>query len=137
MPAFSRAGAAATNCDASLFKRLVRQPEPLPGVDVDWSAINLAVDRATVEQALRTDNLGPLFLRGKVGQITHQAGLHQFLRLAAMVELRGAHRVAAGDTADHDRTRRTAGPGNGAIDPFVACRIESLGEFGNGGGFAA
>ena len=43
-------------------------------------------------------------------------GLYKLFGLAAMVELGGAHRIAAGDAADHDRTRGAAGTGNGAID---------------------
>ena len=60
-------------------------------------AIDLAVERAGVEQALRADDLGPFLLGGELGEVEHQAGRDQFLGLAAVVELGGAHRIAAGD----------------------------------------
>jgi len=106
-------------------------------MDVDRHAIDLAADGAAVEQALRPHDLGPLVLGGEVGEVAHQPGLHQFLRLPAMVELGGAHRVAAGDAADHDRPGGAAGAGDGAVDPVIARRIERLGEFGHRRGLAA
>ena len=74
---------------------------------------------------------------GDIGQVAHQAGLDQFLGLPAMVELGGAHRIAAGDAADHDRPCRIAGAGDGAVDPMVAGGVERLGEFGDCRRFAA
>ena len=68
---------------------------------------------------------------GEVGQVAHQAGLDQLLGLAAVVELGGPHRVAAGDAADHDRPRGVARAGDGAVDPFVAGGVEGLGELGD------
>ena len=58
-------------------------------------------------------------------------GLDQLLGLAAVVEHGGAHRVAAGDAADHDRPRDVAGAGDGAVDPVVAGGVERLGELGD------
>ena len=79
----------------------------------------------------------PAFLLGDLGQVAHQPGLHQLLGLAAVVELRGAHRVAAGDAADHDRPRGAAAAGDGAVHPLVAGGVEGLGELGDRRGFAA
>ena len=66
-----------------------------------------------------------------------QAGLDQFLGLAAVVELGGGHRVAAGDAADHDRAGGAAAAGDRAVDPLVAGGVERLGEFGDSRGLAA
>jgi hypothetical protein len=43
------------------------------------------------------DDIAPAFGLGQLGQVEHQASLDQFLGLTAMVELRGGHRVAAGE----------------------------------------
>ena len=100
-------------------------------MDVDRHAVDLAVDGAAVEQAHRADEILPALLFGKIGEIAHETGFDEFLGLAAMVELRGGHRIAAGDAADEDRPGRISAAGDGAVDPFVAGGIECLGEFGD------
>ncbi|MNY23745.1 hypothetical protein D3C86_1574230 [compost metagenome] len=106
-------------------------------MDIDRRAIDLAVDGAAVEQACRLDHIFPVTLCGNIGKIAHQACLDKLFRLPAVVELGGTHRVATGDAADHDRPGRAARTGNRAVHPFIAGRVESLGQFGDGSGFAA
>jgi hypothetical protein len=125
------------NRHAGILERLVGEPQPLPGVDVDRHAVDLAVDGAAVKQADRTDEILPAFLLGQFGEVAHQARLHQFLGLAAMVELGRGHRIAAGDAADENGPRRVAAAGDGAVDPFVAGGVEGLRELGDSGCLAA
>jgi len=100
-------------------------------VDVDRHAVDLSVERARIEQARRANDVLPAFLLGDLREVAHETRLNKFLRLASVIELRGGHRVAASDAADHDGARGSARSGNGAVDPFVACGIERLGELGD------
>ena len=125
------------NFDARLLEGFIGKPQPLPGVDVDRRAINLAVDGAAVKQARGLDDVFPVALCSNIGQVAHQACLNKLFRLPAVVELGCAHRVAAGDAADHDRPGRAARTGNRTVNPFVTGGVESLGQFGDRGGFAA
>ena len=84
------------------------------------------------------NEVAPAFGLGNIGQVEHEAGLDQLLGLAAVVELGGAHGLAADDAADDDRPRGTAGTGDGTVDPVVVgLVVESLGKFGHGRGLAA
>ena len=77
-------------------------------------------------------DVAPALCLGHVGKVKHQAGFDQLLRLPAMVELGGAHRVAPGDSADHDRTRHATGAGDRAVNPGVLGHfVERLGKLGN------
>jgi hypothetical protein len=100
-------------------------------VDVDRHAVDLAVERAAIEQAGGLDELLPALLGGELGEVAHEAGLHQLLGLLAVVEHRGAHRLAAGDAADHDRSRDVARARDRAVDPLVPGRVERLRELGD------
>ena len=54
-----------------------------------------------------------------MGHVAQKACLDQFFGLPAVVELEGAHRVAADDPAHHHRARGAAAAGDRAVDPLV------------------
>jgi hypothetical protein len=82
MPAFLERGSGGNeflpvlrNRHAGLLEGRVRQPQPLPGMDVDRHAVDLAVERAAIQQRARLDDLAPFaFFRRDIGQVAHQAG---------------------------------------------------------------
>ena len=107
-------------------------------MNVDRNAVQLAVIGAGVKQRAREYKVTPAFFFRQFGQVKKQAFLDQVFGLTTMVELCGAHRVAAQQAGYNGRDGvGSATASNRAINPLVAGSVERLGEFIHSCGFTA
>ena len=100
-------------------------------MDVDRRAVNASVHRAGLEKRGRINDIFPTLGFGNVGDIAQQSCFDQLFGLASVVELKSAHRVTAGQTADHHGARGVSACDCG-VDPGVASGVECLGKFTDG-----